>query len=230
MDFARTLIVVPVYNESDQVLHETILQLLPTGARVVVVDDGSEDPVRLPIADGRLAFIRHPLNLGQGAALQTGMEYGRREPGIDYLVHFDADGQHAVEALPQLLDPLIQDEADIVFGSRFLLAEDQHKIPKMRRFVLRTGRIFNFLVTGVWMTDAHIGLRAMNRRAFERITFRENRMAYATELLWQIRSAGLRWREIPVSVTYSPYSRNKGQSSWNAFRIAGDVLLRMIYP
>ena len=95
--------------------------------------------------------------------------------------------------------------------------------------ILRLGRIFNFIVTGTWMTDAHIGLRAMNRRAFTAINLQENRMAYATELLWQMRQAGLRWKEIPVTVSYSPYSRAKGQSSWNALNIAGDIFLRFLY-
>ena len=224
----EVLVIVPVYNELREVVHTTVGALRLAGFEVVVIDDGSQPPVARDLADERTHLLRHPVNLGQGAALETGMEFARRS-GHRFVVHFDADGQHDVRAIVALLAPLRRDEADIVFGSRFLTPEGRRLIPPVRRWILRLGRIFNGLSTGVWMSDAHIGLRAMNRVALGRIRLRENRMAYATELLWQLRRHRLRWVEVPVEVVYTPYSRRKGQTSWNALRIVGDIVLRLIY-
>ena len=228
LNTSRVLVIVPVYNEQPHVLQQTVAALRATGVQILIVDDGSSPPVRSGLAP-EVVILRHAVNLGQGAALQTGMAYARERLQIDIVVHFDADGQHAATSISDLLSPLLDDSVDIVFGSRFLRRADRRLIPPLRRWTLRLGRIFNRLTTGVWMTDAHIGLRALNRRAFERIFLKENRMAYATELLWQIKQHRLRWREVPVTVAYTPYSRAKGQSSWNAIRIAGNVLLRLIY-
>lgn len=217
-----------MYNEQPHVIQQTLALLGQTGVKVLVVDDGSSPALGNDLGSGVL-LLRHSVNLGQGAALQTGMTFARVQPDVDFVVHFDADGQHAAESIEDLLAPLRDGSADIVFGSRFMRHADSQLIPRLRSYTLRLGRIFNRVITGVSMTDAHVGLRAMNRRAFERISLRENRMAYATELLWQIRQHDLRWREVPVRITYTPYSRKKGQSSWNAIRIAGDVLLRLIY-
>lgn len=225
---AKVLIIVPVFNEAPEILLATLTELSDSGYRILVVDDGSQPAVLPSGISAHYRLLRHPVNLGQGAALQTGMEFARRGD-YGYVVHFDADGQHSAASIAALLGPVIAGEADVVLGSRFMSPRSTSLIPFVRKCTLRLGRIFNGLVTGVWMSDAHIGLRAMNRRAFSLLSFRENRMAHATELLWQMNRHGLSWREIPVDVTYTPYSRKKGQSSWDAFRIAGDVLLRMIY-
>ncbi len=225
---SEVLVIVPVYNEAASVLRSTLEGLRPLNHDILLVDDGSSDPVPELVSDLATTVVRHTLNLGQGAALQTGMEYARRE-GYRFAVHFDADGQHPPEAVDALLDEMQRGEADVVFGSRFIRADNRALIPSFRRGILILGKVFNGLSTGVWMTDAHIGLRAMNRRAIQCINLRENRMAYATELLWQLRHHGLSWKEIPVAVVYTAYSRRKGQSSWNALRIATDILLRLIY-
>ena len=222
------LVIVPVYNEEQEVVSAILTDLRATGCDVAIVDDGSEPPVPAEMYHDTVRLLRHPVNLGQGAALQTGMEYARRA-NYQYVVHFDADGQHAAASIADLLLPLRRDEADVIFGSRFIETASRKLIPPVRRVLLRLGRVFNGLSTGLWMTDAHIGLRALNRRAIERVCLRENRMAHATEFLWQLRHHHLRWKEVPVSVVYTTYSRRNGQSFWNAFSIAGDILLRLIY-
>ena len=223
------LVILPVYNEHYATVEACLSAVAGLGFATLVVDDGSDRPFR-PVPRPRQWLLRHPINLGQGAALQTGMEWAARRSEFSVVVHFDADGQHDPASIETLLLPLFAGQADVVFGSRFLRREDARRIPFVRRTVLRLGRLFNSAATRVRMTDAHIGLRALNRVAFTRIRLRENRMAYATELLWQLRKEGLRWMEVPVPVTYSSYSLAKGQSSWNAFKIASDVLLRLLYP
>lgn len=217
-----TFVVVPAFNEASA-LAAALGPLFAAGYSVVVVDDGSSDET-WPTACKLPAFVlRHPINLGQGAALQTGTTFAVRS-GAEYIVHFDADGQHQVADVARLLAPLQMGEADVSLGSRFLRSEDSAQAPRLRRWLLKAGTLVNGLLTGMWLSDAHNGLRAMTRAAAMQIELRENRQAHATEILSQIRRAKLRYVECPVTIRYTPYSRAKGQSGWNAFNVIFDLL------
>ena len=217
-----TFIVVPAYNEAPA-LAGALAPLFAAGYSVVVVDDGSTDETR-QVASALPAYVlRHPINLGQGAALQTGTTFALR-CGAAYVVHFDADGQHQAADVVRLVAPLRAGEADVALGSRFLRPEDSAQAPALRRWLLRAGTIVNGLLTGMWLSDAHNGLRAFTRAAASQIDLRENRQAHASEILSLIRRAKLRYVECPVTIRYTPYSRAKGQSGWNAFNIVFDLL------
>lgn len=219
---SRVFIIVPCYREAPEVVRESIAPLIAAGYRVVLVDDGS--PVPLEIPGTAAVLLRHPVNRGQGAALQTGGDYALRN-GADAVVHFDADGQHDASAIPAALDILAQGEADVVLGSRFLRQEDWMAIPPRRRRMLRLARFVNGILTGVWLTDAHNGFRVLSRRALESIDLKEDRMAHASEILVQMRKAGLRWKELPVHIAYTDYSVAKGQKLGGAFEILMDLIL-----
>ncbi len=214
--------VIPSYNEG-AALKDVVASVLACGYDVVVVDDGSAVPAARLLDGLKCHCLRHALNLGQGAALQTGMDFARRH-GADAVVHFDADGQHDVADIPRFLTEL-KGGADVVLGSRFLRAEDEAAVPAGRRLLLRLARLVNGVFTGLWLTDAHNGFRALNRKALEAIDLRENRMAHATEILSQIRRHGLAVKEIPVTIRYSDYSRAKGQRWMNSLDILLDLLL-----
>lgn len=215
-------VIVPCYNEAE-VLRQSILPLVEQQYKVVVVDDGSMDNSWETIRDLPVFYLKHLTNLGQGAALQTGMDFVIKEGG-QIVVHFDADGQHPVEEIPNLIQPLLNGEYDVVLGSRFLNIENAKEIPKKKRVLLKLAIIFNGLVTRVWLTDAHNGFRALNYRALERIRLTENKMAHATEILSIIKKQNLRVKEIPIKIIYSNYSIKKGQSSWNSLNIIFDIL------
>ena len=218
----RTFVVIPSYNEG-AALKDVVASVLACGYDVVVVDDGSAVPAARQLDGLKCHCLRHSLNLGQGAALQTGMAFAKRH-GADAVVHFDADGQHDVADIPRFLTEL-EKGADVVLGSRFLRADDEVAVPKGRRMMLRLARVINGLFTGLWLTDAHNGFRALNRKALDVIDLRENRMAHATEILSQIRHHGLAYKEIPVTVRYTDYSRAKGQRWMNSLDILLDLLL-----
>lgn len=222
----RIGIIIPTYNEAP-VIRATLQDLLPMRYELIVVDDGSTDGTRALIADLPIHYLRHPVNLGQGAALQTGMCYAVQR-SLAYVLHFDADGQHAAADIPHLLEPLLKDEADVVLGSRF--KSSVLEVPLLRRLLLRAAIVFNGLMTGLWLSDAHNGLRALNLRACQLIRLKENGMAHATEILMEIRKHQLRYQEVGVRVRYSAYSQSKGQSAWNALNILSDIILRKLFP
>jgi glycosyltransferase involved in cell wall biosynthesis len=226
MQNQQVFVIVPSFNEAT-VLGPTLESLSHFGYSIVVVDDGSEDDTRVVAARFPIHFLRHPMNLGQGAALQTGMTYALQR-GAQVIVHFDADGQHPATKIPALIAPVIAGECDVVLGSRFLDRNDSKLVPRSKRLVLRVGRLVNGLFSGMWLTDAHNGFRALSRHAANSIDLRENGFAHATELLDQIRRANLRYKEIPTPIQYSEYSRQKGEKFWNGFNIVVDTVLRKV--
>ncbi len=227
-DIRRSIfLTIPVYNEA-RVIRTSLQPLITEGYTVIAVDDGSSDDTWSILRDIPVTALHHPINLGQGAALQTGMTYAL-ENGAKYIVHFDADGQHRIEDIDVLVEPLINGEADVVLGSRFLRRSDTQSVPAMKRMLLRVGVIVNGLLTGMWLTDAHNGFRSFTREAASRINLCENRFAHASEILYQIRHAHLRWIERPTTIDYTEYSKEKGQSSWNAIKIVIDLVLRRIF-
>lgn len=223
----RVFVIIAAYNEG-RVIRSTIQPLVERGYAVVMVDDCSTDDTLAAIRDLPVHVLRHPVNLGQGAALQTGMTFALAQ-GADYIVHFDADGQHRADDIEKLLEPLIAGEADVVLGSRFLVATDRERVPLRRRWLLRAGVVVNGLLTGLWLTDAHNGMRAFTAEAASRIDLRENRFAHASEILDQIRRRRLRCVERPTTIAYTEYSMAKGQSSLNAVKIVIDLMLRRIF-
>lgn len=214
-------VVVPAYNES-AVLGAVVRELVERGHRVVVIDDGSSDDTTAAARQAGAHVLRHALNRGQGAALQTGIAYALR-CGAAQIVTFDSDGQHAAEDVDALLAPLLAGRADVVLGSRFL--RDQNGVPFVRKTVLAAAVIFTRAASGARVTDTHNGLRAFTRAAASKLDIRLDRMAHASEILDQVVRHGLRFEEVPVHVRYTAYSRRKGQSSLAALRILADYVL-----
>ena len=224
---ASVFIVVPSYNEGKQIA-QTIAPLLREGYSVILVDDCSTDETELAVKDLPIHYIKHSMNLGQGAALQTGMQYAIKADA-KFVLHFDADGQHDYREIPQMLQPLLSGQADVVLGTRFQRKEDVAAIPFLRRMVLRVAITVNGFMTGLWLSDAHNGFRAFTLIAASRIKMTENRMAHATEILSLIKAQKLRVTEVPVHIEYSNYSKAKGQSSLNSINIFIDLLLNKLF-
>lgn len=208
-------------------IRATLRPLVEAGYSVVVADDGSRDSTWRQLAGIGVHRLQHPFNLGQGAALQTAVSYALRE-GAQYVVHFDADGQHSIDDIPGLLAPVIAGRADVALGSRFLRREDLQAVPFSRRVLLKGAVLVNWLLTGLWLTDAHNGARAMSRKAAQAIRLCENGFAHATEILQQIKAHRLRYVERPTRIRYTEYSLHKGQRFWHAFDVFVDLMLKRI--
>ena len=216
-------LVVPLFNEA-QVIGDVVRDARGTFPNVVCVDDGSkDDSARVAEAAGAVV-VRHPVNLGQGAALQTGFEYALSVPTMRWVVTFDADGQHQVEDVVVMLDRARAEGLDVVFGSRFL--DDRTEAGTLKKLVLRAAVGYTNLTTHTKLTDAHNGLRVMSRSVVERIEISQNRMAHASELVQQIGALDVKYAEGPVHILYTDYSKAKGQSLWNAVNILAELILR----
>jgi glycosyltransferase involved in cell wall biosynthesis len=221
----RVWVVVAAYNEERR-LGDTLRGLCAVCPNVVVVDDGSSDATEAAALRHPVWVLRHVINCGQGAALQTGIDFALRR-GAEVVVTFDADGQHAPEEISRMVEPVLSGRFDVALGSRFL--GRTVGMPLTRRLVLKGGVLFTRIFSRVRVTDAHNGFRALSRKAAAAIRITHDRMAHASEILDQVRQHRLSFCEVPVTIRYTGETMAKGQSSWNSLKIVGQLLLgRMV--
>lgn len=186
----------------------------------MVVDDGSGDATGSEAQAGGATVLTHVANVGQGAALQTGIEFALLQ-GADYIFTFDADGQHDPESLKVLAETMRSTGADVVLGSRWLGRVEA--MPRLRRAILQLAVVFTRLHSGLGVSDTHNGLRLFTRAAALRLRITQPRMAHASEILAQIGTSKLRFAEAPVTVRYTEYSLRKGQRISGMFRVLLDI-------
>jgi len=220
-----TYITIPLYNDAEMIL-KVIKSLKDKGYNnIVVVDDGSKDNGYEVVKKNTDVIVaKHIINRGQGAALQTAMEIAI-EKGAKYIVHFDSDGQHDVKDIDHMLNALIEGNYDIVLGSRFLQKND---IPLKKRILLKGGIIFTYILSGIWLTDVHNGLRVMTAETAKKLNIQHDRMEHASEILDKIKIFNLKYTEVPVTIHYTEYSMSKGQSISNSINIAWELIFSKI--
>jgi polyprenyl-phospho-N-acetylgalactosaminyl synthase len=221
-------IVVPAFNEA-AVIGEVIADLRSVFDHVVCVDDGSTDGTGEIAARAGAHLVRHPINVGQGAAIQTGVEYARRQPGARMFATFDADGQHRVKDVAAMVERLAADDVDIVIGTRFARS-DASQPPFVKRIVLRTAARLSRRGRRLGLTDTNNGLRVFNKTVADGLDITMSGMSHANEFVMLI--AENKWRvvEEPVEVLYTEYSKSKGQPLLNGVNIIFDGFLRGRMP
>jgi glycosyltransferase involved in cell wall biosynthesis len=217
-----TFVVVPAYNEA-RVVGDVVRSLSAAFPNIVVVNDGSADDTAAVLKNLPATVVTHLINLGQGAALQTGITHAL-ERGASRIVTFDADGQHRVEDAVQAVRLLSDGGCDVVCGSRFLGADNN--VPRVRKVILKVAVWLTNRTTGARMTDAHNGLRALSREAASCLALSQSGMAHASEIISQLREHRMRIREVPVQIRYTDYSLAKGQSSLNSINVLFDLVIR----
>lgn len=218
---SNTVVVIPMFNEGT-VIADVVTTVLTRFERVVCVDDGSSDGCAAAARAAGADVVRHPVNLGQGAAIETGIRFALERPDVTHVVTFDADGQHDVDDAAAMVWHAVQHDLQVVLGSRFLGASPE-SVPAARRALLRAATRFSRMTTGLRLTDAHNGLRVLRRDAARELSLRMHGMSHASEILAKIAANGWTYAEHPVTITYTDYSRAKGQRAYNAFNIAYDV-------
>ncbi len=221
----KSIGIIPAYNEETSI-QATVEACLPFVDELIVVDDGSVDSThKIAKAIPGVYAIRHTINRGQGAALRTGT-YAALRLDADIIIHLDADGQHDPNQVPDLTRLIKNNQADVVFGSRFL-GQEAKGMPFSRRILLSAGRWFNIFVQGIprSVTDPQSGFRALNAQSARKVAFKQDRMAHASEILKLVTRSKLRWQEVPVKVIYTAESLKKGQKNTDALKIAWQLLL-----
>ncbi len=217
-------IIVPAYNEAE-VIGDVITDLRQTFAHVVCVDDGSRDDTSEIALRAGAHVVRHPVNLGQGAAIQTGVEYARSKPGAEVFVTFDADGQHRVKDVLSMIDRLARGDVDIVVGTRFSGTTVSHT-PPLKKLILRTAAALSPSSHRLGLTDAHNGLRVFNKTVADHLNLTMSGMSHASEFVALIVENHWRVAEEPVEILYTEYSMSKGQPLLNGVNIVFDGFLR----
>ncbi len=212
-----TFIVIAAYNE-EHAIGAVVNGLKKAGyANILVVDDGSKDRTSDVAAQAGASVVQHVMNRGQGAALKTGIDFALAE-GADIIVTFDADGQHQVSDLKHMIEPVAKGEVDVTLGSRFIAKGSN--VPGMRKFWLQMGALLFRLLYGVKLTDSHNGFRVLSRHAAETIEINADRMEHASEIIDQIGRHKLSYRELPVVIKYTDYSKaHSSQGMFPAFKI-----------
>lgn len=219
----KVFVVIPAYNE-EFMIDKVIKDLKKHNYKnIVVVDDGSSDKTYEAASKHKIHVLKHVINLGQGAALKTGIDYALLQ-GADIIVTFDADGQHQAKEIERMINPIKKKEVEVTLGSRFL--SDGSKIPALRRLYLKIGVLVLFVMYGIKLTDSHNGFRAFSRKALQKIELRANQMEHASEIPEQIKRKRIKFKEIPVNIRYTDYSIKHGQKSSNAFKIFFKMILR----
>src|SRR6516164_991934 len=217
-------IVIPAFNEA-AVIGEVIGDLRSVFDHVVCVDDGSTDGTGEIARRAGAHLVRHPINLGQGAAIQTGVEYARKQPGAQVFATFDADGQHRVKDVAAMIDRLCAGDVDVVIGTRFGKHEGSRP-PFFKRIVLRTATTLNRRGRRLGLTDTNNGLRVFNKKVADGLDITMSGMSHANEFVMLIAENNWRVVEEPTEVLYTEYSKSKGQPLLNGINIIFDGFLR----
>jgi len=219
----KVYIIVPAYNE-EKCIDKTIKDLRDHGYKnIIVINDGSTDKTSKIAKDNKVILISHPINLGQGSSIQTGLEYALLS-GADILVTFDSDGQHRASDIADLLEPIINDKAEVTLGSRFL--NKNSNTPWIKQILLKGGAFILFLMYGIMLTDTHNGLRAFTANAASRMKLESRGMEHASEIIERIKLEKLRYLEVPVTIKYTSYSIKKGQRISNSLNILFKMLAK----
>ncbi|MGV1003354.1 MAG: glycosyltransferase family 2 protein [Candidatus Nanopelagicales bacterium] len=217
-------LVVPAWNEAS-VLGEVIAGAVSVFPLILVIDDGSLDNTAEVARRAGAQVIRHAINLGQGAALATGLKAALSLPQVSYLVTFDADGQHQVGDAAAMVERARAGDVEVVLGTRFADGGSS-EAGWAKRMLLKAAVFYTRSTTRLPLTDTHNGLRVFSRRFAGGLYLTERGMGHASEILDHLARSGETWVEVPVHVRYTEYSRAKGQSMSNAINILFDTIFR----
>ena len=217
-----TWVIIPAFNEAP-VIGGVVADVRTLFPRVLVVDDASTDNTAALARAAGAFTASHPVNLGQGAALQTGFEAALAR-GARYVVTFDADGQHDPADAAAMVDRAHEEDLAFVLGSRFLDGASA-PVGAVKRAMLRLGAMTARARTGMALTDTHNGLRVLRADALAHVHLTHARMAHASQIVSQLAACGLPGAEHPVTISYTDYSRAKGQPLLNSVNIVVDLAL-----
>jgi polyprenyl-phospho-N-acetylgalactosaminyl synthase len=217
----KTICIIPAYNEEKNIA-DVINKVSPLVDEVVVVNDCSHDKTEIIAKNTGATLISHPINRGQGAALQTGNDYALKN-GADIIIHFDADNQFQAEEITDVIKPIIEKRAEAVLGSRFL--DKKSQLPKLKKhLIMPLARLINRVFFNISLTDPQSGFRALNRETAQKINIRNDGMAHCSEIMHQLHKHKVKVEEVPITVYYHEF----GQKFSGGIRIIKDLIIKKI--
>jgi len=213
--------VIPAYNEAKSIA-KVVAKVKPLVNELIIVDDCSRDDTYVLAKATGVTVLHHIINRGQGAALQTGNAYALLH-GADIIVHFDADDQFDANEIKDVVRPILTDEADIVFGSRFL--EKESNMPWMKKnIIMPLARAINKIFFGINLTDPQSGFRAMKKEFAQNLIIENDGMAHCNEILIKAFQSQHRIKEVPITVHYHEF----GQKFSGGFKIIKDLIYKQL--
>ncbi|HEV2193273.1 MAG TPA: glycosyltransferase family 2 protein [Nitrosopumilaceae archaeon] len=189
---------IPAYNEEKNIA-KIIVKLQKIADKIIVCNDGSTDLTGEIAEKMGAVVINHTKNLGYGAGIRS-IFLKAREIDSDILVTFDADGQHRIEDVQTVIEPIIKNEADVVIGSRFL--GDGKQVPGYRKAGIKTITSVANTAMDSKITDSQSGFRAYNKKVLKDIIPSEYGMGVSTEILIKANKIGCRIKEVPITILY----------------------------
>ena len=214
-------VIIPVFNE-ERMIGSVVDSLKKKFANIVCVDDGSSDKSLAIIKSKNVHTLKHLINLGQGASLQTGIDFGILK-GARYFLTFDSDGQHNLKDSLQMIKLIKKTNFDVILGSRFLNNQHQKEIPFLRKLILKIAIKLSNFFSNVNLTDTHNGLRVFNLKFAKKLEIKLNRMSHPSDFLKNISKNKFKFKEYSSKIIYSDYSISKGQKNINSFNILFDM-------
>lgn len=225
----KLIIIFPAYNEGPIIA--SVLKKIPrriqgiSSIKCIVVNDGSRDDTAQAVRSiKKVTLLNHRLNLGVGAATMTGIAAAQLLDG-DIAVTLDADGQHNPQEIARLIQPILDEKADIVIGSRFL---QRQPVPYHRVFINKCANLLSALLYRITISDSQSGFRAYSKKALELLQIDINGYEVCSELLGQARKHHLDIVEVPISVEYTRYSMRKGQGLANSLTMGFNLLYKSL--
>jgi glycosyltransferase involved in cell wall biosynthesis len=194
----KIVIGIPAFNEEKNIAG-LLIKLKKISQNIIVCDDGSEDLTGKIAENLGAIVIQHKKNLGYGSAIKS-IFLKAHEVNADVLVTFDADGQHRIEDINTILEPIKKNIADIVIGSRFL--NNNQQMPKYRKIGIQTITKLTNVTGGTKITDSQSGFRAYSKKILENVKPTESGMGISTEILIKTQKAGYRITEVPITILY----------------------------
>lgn len=212
----KILVCIPAYNEAKNIA-QIVTRCLDCATKVIVYDDGSTDGTQEIATQAGATVIRGLKNRGYGVAIRSLFQIAKEE-GADAMITLDSDGQHDPAQIQSMLEPIIEEDVDIVIGSRFLTRQDSEKVPRYRSFGIKTITRLTQVASYKNITDAQSGFRAYSKNAITEINLYEQGMGVSTEILMRAKEKGLLIKEVPITIkydvqnssTHNPFSHGMG--------------------
>jgi len=218
----KTCVIIPAFNEAKNIAQVIDNLKKNNFENIIVINDNSSDETESIALKKNVTVLNHKINLGMGAATQTGIEFALKKK-FQFFLTIDADGQQSVVDLKKILISL--QKYNCVIGSRFL---QKNKIPFFRRIANKIANILTGCFFGVWVTDSQSGLRGFTRKVAKKLNLYGGGFEFCSDFIREVNALNFKIHEVPISVVYTKTLLKKGQHFAEGLKTFGKLFLKAI--